>query len=126
MCSAEITLTDKDTGEVITLGEMDLNISSPLMDITFTNERMAKDRLYRVMVNASNINGSAIFISDISKLLCCCVGKEVMKEVPLRFILPKCVALYSLPETKHSLEIHFSRNYCIDVFLFSPTPFRYL
>ena len=73
MCSAEVTLTDKNTGEVITLGEIDWNISSTLMGITFTNERLVKDRLYRVMVNASNINGSAISISDLSKLKLSCV-----------------------------------------------------
>ena len=71
MCSAEVTLTEKNTGKVFTLGGMDLNISSMLMGITFT--RLAKDRVYRVMVNASNINGSAISFSDLSKLKLSCV-----------------------------------------------------
>ena len=70
MCNAEINLTDKNTGNVITLGSLDLNISSTLMgaDVVFTNERLALNRQYRFMVNASNINGSAISTGDISKL----------------------------------------------------------
>ena len=68
MCSAEITLTDKNTGEVITLGDMDLNISSTLMGITFTNENLALNRRYGFSLNASNINGSVISSGDISKL----------------------------------------------------------
>ena len=73
MCSAGVTLTDMSiltdmSTEVITLDDMDLNVSSTL--IAFTNERLVKDRVYRVMVNASNINGSAISSADISKLDC--------------------------------------------------------
>ena len=71
MCSAEVTLTDKNTGEVITLGDMDLNISSTLTaaDVAFTNERLALNRQYGFLVNARNINGSAISTGDISKLI---------------------------------------------------------
>ena len=68
MCSAEVTLTDKNTGEVITFGNTDLNFSSTLMDIAFTNERLALNQQYGFTVNASNINGSAISSGDISKL----------------------------------------------------------
>ena len=68
MCSAEITLTDKNTGEGIILGEMDLNISSNLKGVAFTNERLALNRQYGFTVNASNINGSAISSGDISEL----------------------------------------------------------
>ena len=68
MCSVAITLTDKNTGEVITLGEMDLNTSMDLMHISFTNEKLTLNRQYGFTVNASNINGSAISSGDISKL----------------------------------------------------------
>ena len=67
MCTAEITLTDKNTGEVITLGDMDLDISSTLTHTSIVF-RLARNRQYEFTVNASNINGSAISNGNISKL----------------------------------------------------------
>ena len=67
MCSAEVTLTEKVSGEIITLGDMDLNVSSTSMVISFTNERLVRDRQYRIIVTASNINGSHTSSADISK-----------------------------------------------------------
>ena len=64
MCSAEITLTDGD--ESIALLNSDLTIM--LTNVSFTSEKLRLNRKYRIMVNASNINGSSVFNDDISKL----------------------------------------------------------
>ena len=65
MCSAEISLIDTSTEESITLLNSDLTIM--LTNVSFTSEKLRLNRKYRIMVNASNINGSSVFSGDISK-----------------------------------------------------------
>ena len=65
MCRAEITLTDENTDESITLLNSDLTIM--LTNVSFTSEKLRLNRKYRIMVNASNIKGSSVFSGDISK-----------------------------------------------------------
>ena len=67
VCRAEVTLIDHDgnTDESITLLNSDLTIM--LTNVSFTSEKLRLNRKYRIMVNASNINGSSVFSGDISK-----------------------------------------------------------
>lgn len=67
VCSAEITFIDENSDESITLLNSDLTIM--LTSVSFTNEKLRLNRKYRIMVNASNINGSFISSDDISKRL---------------------------------------------------------
>ena len=64
ICRAEMTLTDGNTDESITLLNSDLTIM--LTNVSFTSEKLMINRKYRIMVNASNINGSSVFSGDIS------------------------------------------------------------
>ena len=65
MCDAVVTLTDKNSNESITLLNSDLTIV--LTNVSFTSEKLRLNRKYRIMVNASNINGSSVYSGDISK-----------------------------------------------------------
>ena len=67
MCNAQITLTGRNTDESITLLNSDLTIM--LTNVSFTSEKLRLNRKYRIMVNASNINGSSVFSDEISKLI---------------------------------------------------------
>jgi hypothetical protein len=69
VCSAEVTFRDKNTEQIIIFGNSDLNVSSTMLEITFTNERLQQDRQYGFTLNASNINASAFSNGDISKSL---------------------------------------------------------
>ena len=62
-----MTLTDGNTctDESITLINSDLTIM--LTNVSFTSEKLMLNRKYRIIVNASNINGSSVFSGDISK-----------------------------------------------------------
>ncbi len=66
MCNVEITLVDEDFGgPVILLGSVDVSIM--WTSIAFSSEHLTLNRRYSVRVNASNINGSAVSNSYISK-----------------------------------------------------------
>ncbi len=65
VCHAKLTFVDVDTEETITLGDADLTISET--SIIFTTEQLRENRHYTVSVTASNIAGSAISHTVISK-----------------------------------------------------------
>ena len=65
VCNIEITVIDTKTDESITLLNSDLTIV--LTNVSFTSEKLRLNRKYRIMVNASNINGSSVSSDDISK-----------------------------------------------------------
>ena len=56
---------DQNTEEMITMRNSELSISGNI--ISFTNERLRKNRLYTVTINATNINGPAISSTKLSK-----------------------------------------------------------
>ena len=67
MCNVEVTIYG-NSDESITLLNSDLTIM--LTNVSFTSEKLRLNRKYRIMVNASNINGSSVFSGDISKYDC--------------------------------------------------------
>ena len=63
-------LMDQNTGEEIIMGDSDVDIIRNI--VTFTSQRLNKNRLYSVSVNASNINGSAISNASLSENIILC------------------------------------------------------
>ena len=65
MCDGELTFTDLDTGEVISLENADLNITGA--NVTLGTEELRENRHYNITIRASNIAGSARSDDIISK-----------------------------------------------------------
>ena len=66
MCNSRITAIDINTDESIAFLNSDLTIM--FTDVSFTSEKLRLNRKYRIMVNASNVNGSFISSYTISEL----------------------------------------------------------
>ena len=68
MCSSELSFTDLDTQEIITLGAADLTIAEN--NITFTSELLTVNRHYNVSVSVKNIvESTSTKFSEFSKFI---------------------------------------------------------
>ena len=65
MCSGELIFVDVETGETIALGISDLTFVAA--NISFTTQQLRENRHYIVAVEASNVAGTAISQTRISK-----------------------------------------------------------
>ena len=90
VCKSKLMLTDQNTGEEIIMGDSDVDVTRNT--VTFTSEKLKKNRLYSVSVNASNINGSAIsnaslsediFVSLTSIIFCFMTGTHDIRDVTI-------------------------------------------
>ena len=108
-------LMDQNTGEEITMGGSDVAITENA--VTFTSERLIKNRLYSVSVNASNINGSAIsnaslseniFVSLASLILCFMTGTHDIRDVTIDNISHTLTIQYFRPSVATGALIVFT------------------
>ena len=77
MCYGELTVNNDNTGDETHIQGSDLDITINV--IIFTSEKLKKNQLYTVSVNASNINGSAVSyvsLSESSLYMICTVDHE--------------------------------------------------
>lgn len=65
VCSAEMIIVDHFTQESITYNHSEVDTFGVI--IMFTSEKLMLNRIYDVMVIASNIKGSATSTTEISK-----------------------------------------------------------
>lgn len=69
VCSAEVVFVDQFTQERITLYNSEVDPLGASIMFTLSSERLMLNRIYDVMVTASNIKGSATSNTEISKKL---------------------------------------------------------
>ena len=67
VCGGELRIVNQDTDNEIFIRGSDLSIRMNI--IMFTSENLKKNQLYRVYVNANNINGSAVSYVNLSEYL---------------------------------------------------------
>ena len=67
MCDGELMIVNQHTDNEIFIQGNDYNITHYI--IMFTSEDLKRNQLYRVYVNASNINGSAISYVSLSEYI---------------------------------------------------------
>jgi len=66
VCSVELTLVDIYTGDTVPI-EVDVNLTLPRNNITFTSQQLVLGRLYNATVRAENVAGlneSYILLGD--------------------------------------------------------------
>ena len=65
MCNGELTIVNQHTQNEIHVRGHDLNITMNI--VAFTSVNLEENQLYTVIINASNINGSAVSYVSLSE-----------------------------------------------------------